>query len=95
MAQAIVNYFPCLKSEDEGVSEYFAFHHPTAGGFLDSRLKTIRLKLPMENRKSKPKEKESGPSKRIVRPPGFVKDLTIKTPTEAELEDIIYKVRKP
>jgi hypothetical protein len=93
MAQAIVNYFPCLKSEEEGVSEFFAFYHPTAGGFLDSRLKTIRLKLPVENRKRKPKEKESGPSKRIIRPPGFVKDLNVKKPTEAELDDLNYKVR--
>jgi hypothetical protein len=95
MNQAIVNYFPCLKSEDEGVSEYFAFYHPTAGGFLDNRLKKIRLMLPMENRKRKPKKKESGSSKRIVRPPGFLRDFTIKTPTEAELEGIIYEVRKP
>ena len=34
VAQAIVRYFPCLKSED-GLSEYFLFHHSTAGSLTN------------------------------------------------------------
>ena len=44
VAQAIVRYFPCLKSED--ALSYFCIFFNSR--FIDKCLKTIRLKLPQE-----------------------------------------------
>lgn len=75
MAMAIFDFFPFLRSEEKGSTSYFSFYHPTVGGFIDSRLKTVRLKLPPEQRKRKAsKEKDSQGKKRTIYQPGFPRD---------------------
>lgn len=86
MAMAIVEFFPCLRSEEEGVRSYFSFYDPIVGGFIDTRLKTVRRKLPIENRKRKcSKGKDNATKKRLIHPPGF---LTVKQTNKSNECDI-------
>jgi hypothetical protein len=53
MAAAIVKSFPCLGIRESGSVKHDHYYDPKAGGFLETRLKTLRRNLPAEQRKRK------------------------------------------
>lgn len=98
MAAAIVSAFPCLgikEGEDVKHDHYF---HPKAGGFLETRLKTLRKCLPLADRKRKAANSNKQ-THRKVKPKGHHLDKTSEFDCELavnqpNIEQINFKVEK-
>lgn len=73
LAEAIVEAFPCLKSDLPGVSPHYAFYNNKTNSFIETRIKTMRLRhsqkrkaavspktLKLENKKRKRESLKNG-----------------------------------
>jgi hypothetical protein len=98
MAVAIVSAFPCLGKKEGDDVKHDHYFHPRAGGFLETKLKTLRKCLPLADRKrkaaSKPKQ-----TPRKVKPKGHHLDKTSEFDCELavnqpNIQQMKFKVEK-
>jgi|LakMenE01Jun11ns_1017448.scaffolds.fasta_scaffold9488157_2 hypothetical protein len=83
MAAAIVKSFPCLGIRESGSVKHDHYYDPKAGGFLETRLKTLRKNLPAEQRKRKASGTPN--SARKVKPKGILEKENVCEATNQEM----------
>lgn len=92
LAKSIVNYFTCVKTKEDGISEFFSFYDPIVGGFIETRLKTMRSHLPISQRKRKPNsEGQEGKKGKQVPGDDFVSIYKFLVDDDG-MEQVKYKV---